>query len=80
MDKNLEKLEDDQERARVLRERSSASTLERPRQGSNAPAFARERSRSIVVRSSAPVREAQSSRNPVLEVLVLGFWLILVAQ
>jgi hypothetical protein len=54
--------------------------LERPRQGSNVPAFARERSRSIVVRSSAPVREAQSSSGPVLEVLVLGFWLILVAQ
>jgi hypothetical protein len=74
MDKNLEMLEDDQEGARVLRERSnagdlglSAPALKCPRQGSNALAFARERRRS----SSAPVREAHSSRNPVLE--VFGF-------
>jgi hypothetical protein len=56
MDKNLEGLEDDKEGTRVLRERSSAGdfrlstpALERQRQGLNAPVFARERRRSIVV-------------------------------
>ena len=87
MDKNLEKLEDDQEGARVLREwssagdlRSSALALERPRQWSNAPAFMCKRRRSIVVRSSshnlwssAPVRKAQSSCSPILKFLVIGF-------
>jgi hypothetical protein len=78
MDKNLEELEDDQEGARVLRERSSAGdlrssapALKRPRQGLNTPAFARERRRLIVVRSSALVREAHSNRSPILE--VFGF-------
>jgi hypothetical protein len=45
--------------------------IERPRQGSNAPVFTRGRRRLIVVRSSAPMHEAHSSRSPVLE--VFGF-------
>ena len=88
MDKNLEKLEDDQERARVLRERSSAGdlrssapALERPRQGSNPSTFACKRRRSVVVQSSAgtlqssaSMHEAQTSRSPILEVFGFRVW------
>ena len=70
-----------------LRQRSSAGDLwscapvfERPRQGSNAPAFVRERQRSIVVRLSAPMREAYSSRSPIMEILGFRVLWILVAQ
>ena len=74
MDKNLDKLEEDQERAGVCEGDRAQDTcdrvLERLRRGSNAPAFVRKRSRSIAARqrSSAPVREAQTSPSPILEV------------
>ena len=79
MDKNLEKLEEDQERAGVCEGDQAQDTYDRahqrPRRGSNAPAFEHKRRRSITgrsisarLRSSADVREAQTSRNPILEV------------
>ena len=72
MNKNLEKLEEDQEGDGVYENDRAQETcdraLERLRRGSNAPAFARKRRRSITGRSSAPVREAQTSRSPILEV------------
>ena len=85
MDKNLEKLEEDQERDGVCESdqaqedlRSSAQVLECPRRGSNAPVFACKRRTSITrrsiagtLRSSAPVCEAQTSRSPILE--IFGF-------
>jgi hypothetical protein len=53
----------------------SVDAIECPRQGSNAPTFARRSRRSIVVLSNAPVREVHSSHSPVLEVFwFLGFW------
>ena len=70
-----------------LWERSSAPAPERPRQWSNAPVFVRKRTRSIIgwsiatwLRSSAPVHEAQTSRNPILEVFSFRVLWILVAQ
>jgi hypothetical protein len=49
----------------------SVDAIERPRQGSNALAFARKSRRLIVILSNAPVREAHSSCSHVLE--VFGF-------
>jgi hypothetical protein len=69
MDKDVEKL------GRRSKEMEFVRAIERPRRGSNAPAFAHKRRRSIIVRSiaarwrsSAPRREAQTSRSPILEV------------
>jgi hypothetical protein len=63
MDKNLEKLEADEEGAEVCESNRV------PKQGSSAPAFSQARRILIVVRSSALVRKAHSSRNLILEVL-----------
>jgi hypothetical protein len=61
--------------------RSSALALKRPRQGTSTPTLVRARRGLIAVRSSAhslrssaPVREAQVNRNPILEsFILLGF-------
>jgi hypothetical protein len=69
MDKDVEKL------GRRSKEMEFVRAIEGPRRGLNAPAFARKRRRSIIVRSiaarwrsSSPRREAQTSCSPILEV------------
>jgi hypothetical protein len=69
MDKDVKKL------GRRSKEMESVRAIEHPRRGSNAPAFARKRRRSIIVRSIAdrqrsiaPMRDAQINHSPILEV------------